>query len=461
VRTQSRGPDLLSFLDEDVLPRLYGALDAAFPEFGWRAAPKGWVASNAHFTRQVLGARPERVVCRIPAGFYVHGAGAQSWVSYVAKDPDPRGRVFVEAVRDLARRAGAGDLPAAVSESGEAGLARWEERERKALLLAGLWERAYRALRNGSGEPARRYLAVVRGLSSDQISHAALGWIPEESGALAAWAREIGVETAVLADLGLLRSGAAAAHYGPSAWTGRLVGLVRDLGGRVVNLWGRTVREGVEPKYLYLRGCERRSIGAVGLFEATVQSKDGREDLVLVEGVFDVASLAARGFSRIAALGGSAREVDEAAIRRLVSARVTTVTLALDADDEGWRGFDTLVPRWGRVAGAPALFAVDPAGYAGAKDPEELVRRSGLEAFTRLVDAAPLALDLWLRRRLAGLEESTAPSWKARVRLADEVLALANGWNAPPCELSRYRLRAAAAAVLDAPAGAPEETRMP
>jgi len=237
-----------------------------------------------------------------------------------------------------------------------------------------------------------------------------------------------------------------------------VVGVVRDLSGRVVNLWGRAVRDGIEPKYLYLRGCERRSVGAIGLFEAAVQSKEGREDLVLVEGVFDVAALAARGLPGIAALGGSARELDEAAIRRLIEARVSTVTLALDADEEGGLGFDQLVERWGRIPAAPRLFAVDPSAYDGAKDPDEFVRRDGLPAFLDRVRSAELAIDVWLRRRLPP-SPTAAPTPAAKVLLAEaeRLLALASVWVAPPAAVVRHRLRAAAARLLDVPSDTFEE----
>jgi len=442
----------VDFLDGEVLPRLFAGLDTAFPEFGWRRTEKGWVATSAQYTRRAFGARPDRVVCRIPAGFYVHGSGAQSWVSFAANDPDPRGRVFVEAVRDLARRAGAGELPAVGAAVSDARRARWEERERKSRLLGALWERAFASLRGAQGAAARRYLESERGLSSEEIARAVLGWIPEDPSALAAWAREIGVSSEALIDLGLLRAPLPAARYGPSAWSGRLVGLVRDLAGRVVNLWGRAIRPDAQPKYLYLRGCERRAVGAVGLFEATVQSKVGRDDLVLVEGVFDVVALAARGFPCAAALGGSARELDEPRIQALGLARVSSVTLALDADEEGWRGFDQLVDRWGRVAGAPALFAVDPDLYGGAKDPDALVRRDGLAAFAALVASAEPAHDLWVRRRLADPAGAGQPATpKARLAAADRLLTLRREWRGPQGATARYRLLAGAAALLEVP----------
>jgi len=70
--------DLREFYTDVVLPALADRLDEAFPEFGWRRDPQGWVATNQEMTHRVLGVRAERVIAHGPAprGFLVHGADA-------------------------------------------------------------------------------------------------------------------------------------------------------------------------------------------------------------------------------------------------------------------------------------------------------------------------------------------------------------------------------------------------
>src|SRR4051794_19424856 len=94
------------FYDQEVLPALAAHLDQAFPEFGWRRDQRGWVASNAEFTRSVLGVRPDRVVSHgdAPRGFLIHGEGAVLWTTYANDGRPARGREFVETVRTLAQR---------------------------------------------------------------------------------------------------------------------------------------------------------------------------------------------------------------------------------------------------------------------------------------------------------------------------------------------------------------------
>ncbi len=50
------------FYSEVVLPALAARLDAAFPEFGWKRDPRGWVATNQEMTHRALGVRADRVV---------------------------------------------------------------------------------------------------------------------------------------------------------------------------------------------------------------------------------------------------------------------------------------------------------------------------------------------------------------------------------------------------------------
>src|SRR5689334_4580926 len=99
-------PNVADFYERTVLPALMARLDHAFPEFGWQPDPRGWRATNQHYTHAHLGARAERVICHgdAPRGFLVHGTGPILWTTHVNDGP-ARGREFVAAVRQLAARA--------------------------------------------------------------------------------------------------------------------------------------------------------------------------------------------------------------------------------------------------------------------------------------------------------------------------------------------------------------------
>ena len=102
-------------LDNEILPALQANLLTAFPEFGWKEAGKAWQATNAAHCATLDGSpKPHQVeVYRDHtgrAGFQIHGGTGRTfipWVHYVsAGQQRPTGKAFVEAVKELARRAG-------------------------------------------------------------------------------------------------------------------------------------------------------------------------------------------------------------------------------------------------------------------------------------------------------------------------------------------------------------------
>ena len=142
---------IADFYERDVLPALVQRLDQAFPEFAWQRDARGWHATNQEFTHTTLGVRADRVVCHgdAPRGFLIHGQGPVLWTTYVNGGHPARGREFVEAVRNLAERAGIEidrlDRPPTTAE-------------RKANLLHDAFALCQRELASDRGEAARDYL---------------------------------------------------------------------------------------------------------------------------------------------------------------------------------------------------------------------------------------------------------------------------------------------------------------
>ena len=89
-------------LDRDILPRVFSSLDTVFPEFGWRRAKDGWVATNGNFTRSRFEARPDRVVCRQERGLMIYGDKSYHWLEYLYGADFPRGADWWTVVEELA-----------------------------------------------------------------------------------------------------------------------------------------------------------------------------------------------------------------------------------------------------------------------------------------------------------------------------------------------------------------------
>ena len=111
-----------------------------------------------------------------------------------------------------------------------------------------------------------------------------------------------------------------------------------------------------------------------------LRSKEGRDHLVLVEGLIDTASLQSQGFPNVAGIGGGGAEFSPSRWEALAGFGVRSVTLALDNDAPGRKGTLAALEKARKAKKAPDIYVVDPTDYMDSKDPDELVRTEGLDA---------------------------------------------------------------------------------
>ena len=354
------------FYTDTVLPALAERLDQAFPEFGWRRDNRGWVATNQETTHQLLGVRADRVVAHgyAPQGFLVHGGQPVLWTAYLNGGSVPRGSEFIRTVRDIAHRAGIDPTP----------LERPVQRDHRAELLNEFFALCRQELAGPNGEDGRTYLER-RGLLRETIEHSGLGIVPQPTRTHHAL-HEAGYTESEIAQSNLLAD---------TRWPGRLCGAWRDQFGRVRTLWARSLNDDLsrDSRYLYLRGASRTNLPPYGLSDALANSRDVRDDLVIVEGVLDVHQLRLRGAVNAAALGGTAVRAET--FERLACLGVQRVTLCLDNDKAGLSATERAVEQAVRAKNAPAVYIVDPEELGSAKDPDELVRGRGVEAWDALL----------------------------------------------------------------------------
>lgn len=397
------GSNPRDFYTEIVLPALQERLDSAFPEFGWRRDRLGWVATNEETTHRLLGVRAERVVAHGPAprGFLVHGGEATLWTAYVSGGATPRGIDFVRAVREIAERTGIDTTP----------LERDRPRDRRSKLLGDFFTLSQRELASEQGAKACAYLER-RGFPAEALEGLDLGVVPALE-----WAR------AHLLDSGysqeeITRSGVLA----DSRWPGRIVGAWRDERGKVRTLWARALDDpgDLGSRYLYLRGASRSGLPPYGLSDVLVGSHETRRELVLVEGVFDLLQLRARGFANVAALGGTAARLE--LFERLARQRIETVTLCLDNDPAGRTATARAAEQAARAKRSPAILVLDPRGLAPAKDPDAFIRTSGVEAWQALLERRECGV-AWRALELLGDTNRDSSTTVRR-----EALARAGAW---------------------------------
>jgi DNA primase catalytic core len=160
---------------------------------------------------------------------------------------------------------------------------------------------------------------------------------------------------------------------GTELFYGCVVFPLEDAEGRIVSLYGRRILSG-ELRHLYLPGPRR------GLFNR--QGARGARELIFVEGVIDALALIGAGYKNTLALDGTEGLRSEH-LELLHREKVRTVYLALDGDDAGREATKRIAERLGKEDVCTLVISL-PDG----KDPAELVRECGAEAFAALLRQA-------------------------------------------------------------------------
>ncbi|MBL4846128.1 MAG: toprim domain-containing protein [Planctomycetes bacterium] len=396
--------NLVAFLEEEVLPRLFERLDTAFPEFGWEPNSEGWVATCRETTKRVLDARPERVICNRPFGFYAHGGESRTWLAHVSGGHPPRGDSFVAAVRRLCELAGVPfpDLRVSPKE-----LRAFQQAEARREALEAVTKITQQAYGNPVGSAARAYVAK-RGLDEQAAKALGLGFYSSPAEVRRALAPEL---HAAAKDAGLLRD---------------------QLSGHVsfpwLDDWGR-------PLTLYFRWPAKQppdgrsktlALPGVGTKRSPLYfdraRAAGERDLVLVEGVLDGAVLQALGDARVVACVGA--QLSKAQVATLTRHQVSSVTICLDPDGAGEKGTLSCL----RALSAAGIAAYVAPTLPDRLDPDEFVLREGIEGWRRHVAKAIGSARYRAERALAKIAPGSSDPEKDRaVREVGEVVAELRG----------------------------------
>ena len=367
-------------------------------------------------------------------GCGAHGTAVGFLMDYANLD-------FVEAVEELARRAGR-EVPREVG--GDHGPRDDLEPIFDTLERANAYFR-HQLRRHPQASRAVEYLKG-RGLSGKIASEFQLGFAPPGWDGIL---RELGADEparAALIRAGLLIAGDGGRPY--DRFRDRITFPIHDSRGRVAGFGARIIDSG-EPKYLnspetpvFHKGRE-----LYGLWRARRAGRSPTR-LLVVEGYMDVVALAQSGIDyAVATLGTAATETH---IQRLFRA-VTDIVFGFDGDEAGrraaWRAVENTLPSL--KSGRQALFLFLPED----EDPDSLVRAEGRRAFeSRLDDAVPLSRFLF--DHLTAGVDLTSP--EGRARLVDS--ARPHIGRAPPGPYRRQLLMRLAELSGDASASAPERS---
>ena len=339
-------------------------------------------------------------------GFYhCFGCGAHGTVIGFLMDYD--NLEFVDAVEALAEMLGL-----EVPREGRTALHRDGGGSLYPLLAEA--DRIYRgALRASPGAVA--YLKH-RGIEGRTAARFAMGYAPDSWDTLLRGLGSDNSRRRQLVDAGLVIGKDDGNMY--DRFRDRIMFPIRDPRGRVIGFGGRLLGEG-EPKYLNSPETPvfHKGRALYGLYEA--RQEGGRPDeLLVVEGYLDVASLAQHGIGPAVATLGTATTVDHV---RHLSRIARRIIFCFDGDRAGrqaaWKAMETALPQAGGEVELKFLLMPD------GEDPDSLVRSSGADAFRNRMRAALPLSDFMLGELRARADLSSADGKSRLVALARPLLA--------------------------------------
>jgi len=310
---------------------------------------------------------------------------------------------FVEAVEELARRAGLtvpreGGASERLVLDGPLDALAAAERHFKAQLKSSTTAIEYLKQRGVSGETARRF---------------GIGFAPDAWDSLAKQFPD--PRFALEAGLLVRKDGGAAPHDSAASirvydrFRNRVMFPIRDTRGRVIAFGGRTLGE---DKAKYLNSPEtplfHKGRNLYGLFEARAGT-GAIPYLLVVEGYMDAVMLAQHGIVHVVATLGTATTREHLT---LLFKSTQRVVFCFDGDRAGraaaWRALEQALPE--AYEGREMLFMFLPEGH----DPDTLVREIGADEFRRRVAKAQ-SLSGFLLGELSGQVNLATPDGRARL----------------------------------------------
>lgn len=260
------------------------------------------------------------------------------------------------------------------------------------------------------GKKARDYLKD-RGVSEKSITTFMLGYSPNSWDGLTKYLQKKGYDKNLLEQAGLLVS---SPRGGYDRFRGRVIFTLKDHRGNVVGFSGRLLdSDAKEAKYINTSETPVYSKSNVlyGL-DVTKDAIKKENEVVLVEGEFDVISSFQAGIGNIVAIKGSA--LTEGHVN-LLKRFAEKLVFALDSDLAG-----DAAARRGIVIADKAGLELRVATMPSGKDPDEVARQSGGLLKKAIKEAQPI-YDYFISSALARFDVASAYGKK---KATDELLPI-------------------------------------
>ena len=290
---------------------------------------------------------------------------------------------FPEALEILAQRSG---IPLPEPDKSDF----QQSRDNLTKNLYSLYEKASRfylehLLKAPEAQEARNYLQK-RGISKECAQHFKLGFAPTGWDALIQHLKKGGANLSLIEKSGLVVSKETGGYY--DRFRNRILFPIVDIKDRII-AFGARVLDNSLPKYvnspetpIYSKG---KNLFGLNLAKDFIRSAN---QAIVVEGYLDMIAPFESGIKNIVASLGTALTIEQI---RLVKRFTDHVVMLYDADPAGematLRALELLIKEDMQVR-----IALMPSG----EDPDTFVRKSGLEPFTQMIEAAQPIFDFKL-----------------------------------------------------------------
>lgn len=279
---------------------------------------------------------------------------------------------FTEALKSLAERAHI-TLPEGNDSDQDKG-----NRELKSTILSINKDAAlfyHGILRTPEGSIGYDYFSNKRRLSNKTITHFGLGFSPKAPDALYKHLKEKGYSDDVINASGLVNFNEKGVR--DKFWN-RVIFPIMDTNNRVIGFGGRVMGDGM-PKYLNSPETVVFDKSAT-LYGLNFAKKSNRKFLLLCEGYMDVIALHQAGFTNAVASLGTAFNEKHA---RLLKRYTDNVILTQDSDTAGTNAKLRAFPILHEAGLNVRILEIE-----GAKDPDELIKTRGPEAYEECISKA-------------------------------------------------------------------------
>lgn len=343
---------------------------------------------------------PSFIVNRERGTWHCFGCGEGGNVfTFLMKDEN---LTFPEAVKELAGRYGV-RLPQPVLTPAQKRQDEHRLRLLRVMELAGIF--FSQQLAAPAGGAALRYLQDDRGVGPQVMEEFGLGWAPDTWEGLRRHLGSKGVPEELAIQTGMLvpRDKADGCY---DRFRGRVMFPITNAGGRIVSFGGRILGQG-EPKYL--NGPEtplfNKSATLYNLQRARRHMRK-KDRVLLVEGYFDVITLAAMGMGETVAPMGTA--LTSGQVRRL-KGQASNLILFFDGDTAGRRAARRSLPICLAEGVSPSVLLLPEDA-----DPDSFARAKGLEGLEEALSEARPLVEAVLEMIIAE-GDMASPEGKSRI----------------------------------------------